>query len=512
MKCSRRSVLKHLAALPAASLVGLGGATSVLAGREQKKLDLLIQDGVVLTMTGRATGMISNGAVGIKGNSIVCVGDSHSIKKEYRAERVIEAKGKVIMPGMINVHTHSIGILNKGIVVDIEHLLTEGLPGYLKSFTPENKIWNVRLHLLEGIKNGMTTICDSSMDLGTLGHIHDEVGIRARLSNNIREMDWFYHDQLGEEYRFDRKYAEAAIKDTVTILERYGTNPEERISCMVCFQALDYVSRELVLEIKELARKHSAMLHIHLAQRRHEVEQVVRYYGKRPVEVLDDFGLLNSNTLAAHMTYNTFEENMKAARAGVNLAFCPTSWADEDVIPPAAEFVSVGGTVGLGTDSGTFSGVNMFDQLKVGTTLASHSAVAHAHGIPRIPAWKILRMATIEGAQAIGIDKQTGSLEPGKRADIILLDLGSLSLTPTLIEPMTNIVQNIAYSGTGNEVETVIVDGKMIMENRKVLTMDEQLVLSEAQKQAQTATEAAYKFYKNLPSSEVLEQQSFYKD
>ena len=455
--------------------------------------------------------MIPRGAVGIKGNTIACVGDSDTIKKSYRADRVIDARGRVVMPGFINGHTHSASALSKGVLVELDRYLEEGMAGYNSSFTLENLLPATRLHLLQGIKSGITTYCDASILLSKMSRVHEEMGIRARLSNNIRELDWLIEDKPRQGYTFDRSHAEANLKDTHTLLARYGTSPEERISAMVNFQGLDLVSREMVLELKELARKHSAMLHIHLCYSANETVQIEQYYGKRPAAVAADFGILNANTVAAHMHHATHEESVQLAKSGVNLVMCPTSLARQEISSPAAEFAYYGGSMGLGTDEATFHGVDMFDQLKLAIALTLHEPRRIANGLPKIVAWQVLRMATIEGAKSIGMDKQVGSLEPGKRADVILVDFSGQETAPVLFDPLTNIVQNLVYAASPALVETVIIDGKIVLENRNMTFVDEQTILDDGQRYAQQAAEGAYEYYKALPDSEVLDAQRHYK-
>lgn len=471
-------------------------------------LDLLIYDGIVITMSGKGAGMITNGAVGIKGSEIVCVGDSELIKRQYNAKRKINAKGKAIMPGFVNTHTHSASTLNRGVLADIELYLEQGLAGFLETATIGNLIASTKLHILEGIKRGITTFCDNTVMLEEVAPVYELMGARTRISSCVREMSWDFKDMLDGVYTFDRSFAEDGIKDTIKALDKYGTDPNDRISCMVSPQALDYVSEELMIEFREIAKKHKAMIHMHLAQTEFEITQCKKRYGLTPVGVLEKMGLLNSNTLAAHLVFNTHEDNLKAAEAGLNMAFCPCSFGPKGQIPPAPEYVAAGGIVGIGTDEASFNCVSMMDEMKSAVMLAGVNSAATKS--PILPAWKILRMSTVEAAQAVGLKDQVGSLVPGKKADIIMLDLSATNFSPLLISPLSNIVQNIIYSSTGNEVETVIIDGKIIMEGRKVLTIDEKSVLQEAQKEADIASKAAYEYYKKLDESEVLEQQKYY--
>lgn len=471
-------------------------------------LDLIIKNGIVVTMAGGKAGIIEKGSVGIKGNRIVCVDDSALIAKQYSAKREIDAEGKFILPGFINVHTHSAGGIGKGILTGLRYYLEQGIAGYNESISDETMIASSKMHVLEGIKRGYTTYCDNNFGMSKVAFVLDQFGVRGRISDNIREMPWDYRNMLGDIYQFDRKYAEPNIKATFELLDKYGTDPEERISVMVSFQALDYNSEELVIEMRELAKKRKAMIHTHLAQSPFEVIQCEKRYGLRPVAALEKLGMLNSNTIGAHLVYNTPEENKIAAQSGLRMAYCPNSFTRAGGIPPAAQYVAAGGIVGTGSDECAYSCVSPFADMRSGLIRANIGA--RIAEVPAVKIFKIFQMSTIDAAKAVGLEDQIGSIEPNKKADIVIFDPNVINMTPVLISPLVNIIPNMILAATGNEVETVIIDGKIVMEDRKVLTADEKSVIAEAQTQAQKAAEKAYAYYKKLPHSEVLELQADY--
>jgi len=268
---------------------------------------------------------------------------------------------------------------------------------------------------------------------------------------------------------------------------------------------LDYNSGELVIEVREMALKHHAMLHTHLAQSPFEVRQCELRYGKRPLAVLEQFGLLNRNTLAAHLVYNTSEENRLAAQSGLRMCYCPNSFTLAGGIPPAAEYLHYGGTVGIGSDECTYNCVNPFVDMR--SAMIRGNIGARLANVPPITLFNIFRMSTIEAAKVIGMERYIGSLEPGKKADLVIFDPNAINMVPVLISPMSNIIQNMIIAATGTEVDTVIIDGLIVMEKRKMLTVDEAAVISDAQKFGQLASENAYQYYRSLPDSEVLKLQ-----
>ena len=444
-------------------------------------LDILIHSGYVITMQGKGTGVIVNGAVGIEGNRIVCVGDSEDLMKQYQAHRYIDAKNKVVMPGLIDAHCHASDAVFRGVAQDIDLWLERGIGPFQEHWTLGHRRAGAALHVLEGVKNGTTTFNDSEFELdSSVAATFDQFGVRARLSTLVNELPRDqYEVDLNELYTFDPAHGEEGLRDAKELINAYGTDKNNRISCMVAPQGMDMVSEELMMELKELALTNGTMIHIHLSQAPFEVFQTVKRYGLRPVALLEKFGLLNSNTLGAHLTENTLDETIHAAKCGLRMAFCPGSIGIIDgLVPPAMDFSEAGGIVGLGTDQAPGNNcINMFNEMKFASIL---NKVKYQQPTA-MPAWQVMRMATIDAARAIGLEDQIGSLEPGKKADIILIDLRSPNLMPVLTDPVRNIVPNLVFSGRGNEVIMSIIDGNIIMEDRKVLTVNEDAILDEVQ-------------------------------
>lgn len=474
-------------------------------------LDLIIKNAVVLTMKGKGIGLIQDGAVGVKGNTITCVDDSTTLTKMYNAKRTIDASGKILMPGLINAHCHSYyGTLTRGVLTDLEFYLEQGLAAYMDTMDIRKEIISCKAFLLEGIKTGTTTYGDLGSNYDVLASIHEEMGVRARLSESMREMPWDISEFLGGEYVFDRKYAEPSIKVMNTLLDKYGTDPNDRISAMVSFQALDYVTDQLVLELKEVARNHKAMIHTHLAQSTYECDQVEKRFGMRPVDMFEKLGILNENTLAAHLVYNTKAENEKAAKSGLNFVSCPNSWGEVGCIPPMAQYLYHNGSVGMGSDEASYTGVSAFFDMKSGHLSANVDAFNNH--VPNVTLSMVLRAHTVGSAKVLGMEKQIGSLEPGKKADMIIIDPNVINMLPILISPLTNIPQNLVCTAMGNEVETVIIDGKIIMEDRLVKTADEEKIMRETQAAAEEAAKDAAAYYEKLPEAEVLIRQRWFEE
>jgi 5-methylthioadenosine/S-adenosylhomocysteine deaminase len=243
------------------------------------------------------------------------------------------------------------------------------------------------------------------------------------------------------------------------------------------------IGRDQLLEVARIATERDLMLHVHVAQGDREIDQMVKRYGQRTPAFLADNGLLNERLLAVHLTEASDDETDLIAESGAHMALCSGSIGIIDgIVPPAHRFREKGGIVGLGSDQASGNNCNnIFNEMKL---TALFNKIRYRD--PEVmPAWEVLRMGTIEGAQAIGLDDRIGSLENGKQADLIVVDVDTPNILPIIDEPVRTLVPNLIYAATGKEVQTVVVAGRVVMRNREVLTLSESEVRTEAQHQAQ---------------------------
>jgi 5-methylthioadenosine/S-adenosylhomocysteine deaminase len=241
--------------------------------------------------------------------------------------------------------------------------------------------------------------------------------------------------------------------------------------------------REQLLQVKRLAERDGLMIHMHVAQGDREIDQMVKRYGQRPPAYLADLGYLDRQLVAVHLTEATDEEAAMIARSGAGMALCSGSIGIIDgIVPPAHAYRQAGGLVALGSDQAAGNNCNnIFNEMKL---TALFNKIKYRD--PTVmPAWEVLRMATIEGACAIGLGDEIGSLEAGKQADLIVVDLTALNLSPVLDAPVRNIVPNLVYAGSGHEVRDVMVAGRFLVRDGKLITADEAAIRTEAQEQAE---------------------------
>lgn len=458
--------------------------------------DILIIHGFVITMQGEGTGIIEDGAVGIRGSRITYAGTWKKLG-EYQAERVMDATGMAVMPGLIDAHIHTSISLLRGVSQDIENWMTDGLWPFETKLRqhPEYSMKGTRLNIVESVKAGTTTFCDFDSPMNLLVKNHYEIGTRARVAELISGLPEDNSQVKADEpFPLSREIEKRKLDRNLELIKEWNNAADGRITCMLGPQAADMATKETLVEIRELAEKYDVGIHMHVSQSRHENEQVMQKYGKRAIPFLKEIGYLDKRLLGVHLIDATSDEVRMFGESGAGMAACNAG----DVLicgalPPSAEFRSVSKKLAIGSDEATGNNCcNMFNEMKFTALLNK----LHAKSGTVFPAWQVLRMATIDGANAIGLGDQTGSIEAGKKADIILVNLRTPAMMPVITCPVRNIVPNLVYSARGDEVDTVIIDGRIIMENRKMKTVDEDQVLEEAQEAADyVSREAAAEFY-----------------
>lgn len=453
-------------------------------------LDILIKNGYIITMSGNGVGIIENGSVGIKDNKIEVVGKSYEIEKNHQAKKSIDAKSKAVLPGLVDSHIHTgIGLL-RGVAQDISYWLQKGLWPFMDLLTSEEIIKGSKMNIVEGVKSGTTTFGDYDDLMTDIVKNHLEIGTRARLASMINEMPEGHEGlEVGEIYSFDESSGEKKLKENMELIKRWDGKGDGRISCILGPQAPDMLSKELLLKIKDISEEHNKMVHMHVAQGMRETKQMKKRYNERSIPFLEKIGYLDERLIAVHMIEATKEESQLLAKRGANMIACSTSVGlISGSVPPLVDFMEISNNVALGSDETSSNNCcNMFNEMKL-TAISNKIKFSD----PEIlPAWKILRLATIDGARAIGLGDEIGSIEEGKKADLIMVDLKKPNMTPIFTKPVRNIVPNLVYSARGNEVDTVIIDGDIIVENGKLKTVDEANVIRETQEAAENLSDRA---------------------
>jgi len=450
----------------------------------EKYESTLIKNGFLLTMTGEGVGSIVDGAVAVEGQDIVAVGKTDDIVKEYgSAEHVIDAKGKAVLPGFVDGHIHTGLSLARGLAQDVPEIewMLKTMAPYTKFLTPEQSIIGSRVGVLEALKAGTTTFGEIGANMGSVADkVFIPAGVRANLANTINQIGSESRPDPKKLYIFFEDIGEKKFKEGVELIEKYDGAGEGRITGILSPHGADMMNKELLLAVKEKAKELGKLAHIHVAQGGREELQMKMRYGMTTIKYLDSIGYLDDQLIAAHCHQTTDDEVALIAERGVRYASCPASIGGIDgITPPLGLFIESGGKYAtIGSDQAPGNGHhNMLVEIKVAALMNKTR-----HRDPTVlPAWKTLRLATIEGAHAIGLGDKIGSLEAGKKADIILLDLKVPHMTPIIYNPMNNIAPNIVYSARGDEITDVIINGDHVIVDKAVQTIDEAKAIEEAQ-------------------------------
>lgn len=430
-----------------------------------QEIDLIITGAKILLLDSKNT-CLENAAVAVNADKIVAVDHTEQITKQYRAKKTITANDSLIMPGFVNCHTHAAMTCFRGIADDLE--LMDWLNNYIfpaeaRNVNKELAYWGSLLGAAEMIKSGTTTFCDM--------YIFEDETARAAKAAGMR--------CLVGEVLFDFpspnfKTTAEGVAYTKMLIEKWKNDP--LVNIIIEPHALYTCSTPLLKEVKELAEAkrlaedYHLPIGLHLLENAAEKKQLEEKFGKGAVSFLKDIGYLDEQLIAFHCVYFS-EEDMKIfADHGCKVVHNPASNMKlASGVAPVPEMLKAGITVGLGTD-GCASNNNL-DMIKEMSTAAKLHKVARLD--PTVmDAQTVVRMATIEGAKTLGMDKITGSLEAGKKADIIIIGLNKPHLTPLYSE-----YSHLVYAMSGADVDTVIINGKVVMENRRLLTIDEEEVM-----------------------------------
>ena len=453
---------------------------AALGGRQGNvtSVSLVVTNAHVLTMDA-AGREFPSGAVAIDGRDIVAVGAAADVAARFQGRETIDARGQIVLPGLINTHTHAPMVLYRGLADDLalmEWLQKYIFPAEAKTVSPEFVRAGTRLAALEMIQSGTTTYADMYYFEEEIATATREAGLRAVLGQTI--------------IRFpvaDAPTPAEGISRAIAFVRQF--RGDELITPAFAPHAMYTLDGATLRAITVAAGRERAPLLIHLAETKDEVEIARKEHGATPVEYLEKLGFWsprNGTTppvLAAHAVHVSERDIAVLARRKVGVSHNPESnmkLASGTAPVPALRSARV--PVGLGTDGAASNNdLDMFDAMRTAALLHKHES-----GDPRaLPARAVLEMATIEGARALGLAGSVGSLEPDKRADLIVVGMTSARQTP-LYDPASHLV----YASRGDDVQTVVVNGRVLMRDRKMLTLDAAAVIAEANAQAARVRQA----------------------
>ncbi|MEA2071450.1 MAG: amidohydrolase family protein [Asgard group archaeon] len=448
-------------------------------------MDSVIINTWLLTFQDKGLGIIKNGAVGIEDDRIVYVGKTE--KLDYKsADNIIDGKRKVTMPGLINAHTHTGLTLLRGGAQDLPEIewMNKGLGPFAQKMTKEDFICGSKLGVLEGLRTGSTTFAEYTSKVDELiEEVYKPFKVRAVGTETINEISPNRsHLKPQDIYEFTKEKGEKEFKHAREIFKKYRN--EKLISIMFGPQALDMISLPLLQSIRNIAKDWGTKIHMHVAQGRRERLQIQERYGEEAstIKVLKNKGLLDENLIAAHIHDTTHKERKTLVNKNVKMVGCPSSISMIDgMIPPIADYLELGGESGIGTDQAPGPGIhNLFCEMR---TISILSKTLH-HDPTILPPWETLGLSTIQGAKVLGLYNKIGTIQEGKQADIITIDLNRLNLTPIIDQPFHNFIPNIIYSSSGYEVTDVFIAGEQIMKNGEFSEINQTEIIKEGNRRA----------------------------
>ncbi len=438
-------------------------APASLAAAQSQPVDLIVSDGMIVTMDANRT-VLHDGSIAIRGDSIVAVGPRSEIDSKYHGAHTIDAHGKLIVPGFVNGHTHVPMTLFRGLHDDVtlnDWLYKYIFPAEKKNVNEDFVRWGTRLAAAEQIRYGVTTFADMYYFEEAIAEETKAAGLRGVVGETFIDFptpdNKNLDDMLAYSERFIRKWqGDPLIHAAVA--------PHSMYTC----------SQKTLQAAAALARKYHAPILIHVAEMKKEWDDSEKAHGMSPVAYLNSIGVLGPDVVAAHCIYVDTADEKILAQKQVGCVHNPSSnMMLASGVSPVPQMRAAGVAVGLGTDgpAGSNNDLDLMEEMDLAAKLAKITQMNPL----ALNAKAVVEMATIDGARALHMEKEIGSLEPGKKADLDVISLDE----PNAV-PMYDVYAQLAYALKGDDVETVIIGGKTVMRDRKLLTIDEPRVLEKA--------------------------------
>lgn len=439
-----------------------------------KKYDLIVRNCSCL----RSDLMVeSSKDIGITNGIIADIVDSGT---DISGDTIVDGQGKLVIPGLVDGHTHVCQQFLRGRTLDeFPMIWARILIPFESNLQPEDVYWSTQLACLEMIKSGTTSFADAGgryMEQAVEATI--DAGMRAFIARSTMDMGAFIPDSM-------KDTIEDNLKRTEELFAEYNGAGDGRISIWCGIRQVMTCSPTLIKEISELARQLNTGIHMHLAEHRDEVSFCLQNYGLRPAELLESLNALGPNLLAAHSVALSEKELELLNKHQVKIVHCPRNNFDSHGFPKTPRMLQMGMTVGLGSDGSATSSLSLFDEMKV-----FRSGIHAYWGLPIfdpvvLTAEQLILMITQGGAKSVGLG-DLGSIDIGKKADLSLINLEQPHILPT-----HNILKTLVESVTAHDVTDVVINGRLVMKNREVLTLDEEKIMYEAKKRLKVIGERA---------------------
>lgn len=432
---------------------------------DKESVPLLVHGAWVITMNPQGE-VFAPGTVAVRGTDIVAVGPKELLAGRFVPERVLDYPHGLILPGLINAHTHAAMALFRGLADDLP--LEDWLNSHI--FPAERHLdyhfvyWGTRLAVAEMLLSGTTTFCDMYLFTDAVAQAAADTGIRAVVGEVLYD---FPSPNYGS--------PENGLKFTEGLIRSYQGHPRVRVAVQP--HAVYTCSPDLLEKSKALADRYHTRWIIHLAETAKEVADCLEHYGATPVGHLHRLGLLGGNTVADHAVALTDRDMDLLAASGAKVVHCPESNMKlASGMAPVTDLLGLGVPVGLGTDGcASNNNLDMLTELDTAAKLAKVRSLNPTD----LPAQEALALATRQGAMVLGLQDEVGILAPGLKADLVVIDLDQPHLTP-IYDPYSHLV----YAATGADIQTVMVEGRILVEDRRLLSFDLEETLTQARELA----------------------------
>jgi cytosine/adenosine deaminase-related metal-dependent hydrolase len=435
---------------------------------------VIFNNATIITINPRRE-IITNGALVVEGQKITAVGKSREIRDQFAGQQVIHCNGNVIMPGLIDTHVHTAQAMLRGCADDLTLLDWLGKRVWVLqgNYTEEDGRASAQLCTLEMIKSGTTAFIECMLaeryGFDGVAEVIVQSGMRAAIGKIIMDqpsygkVKSFMHPGMVED-------GETSLHNTLAAFDKWNGAADGRIQVWFGPRTPGGVTPEIYDEVSRLARERNMGITIHNSEVKEDQAFASGQGFRSAVEFIHAHGLLGPRTVLAHCVWTDDGDWKLLAETGTHVAHNPASNAKlASGIAPINGMLTSGVNVALGCDGGPSN--NTYDMLR-DMRLASYLAKLREESPTVVPAETVMEMATINGAKALGLEDQIGSIEAGKRADFILINMDAPHLTPAW-DP----VSTIAYAAVGTDVDTVVIDGRIVMQHRQVITLDERAVL-----------------------------------
>jgi len=442
---------------------------------------MLFTNATIITMNPRRD-IITSGAIAIKDNRIAAVGKTDALLRQYSGDQVIDVKGKLIIPGLIDTHVHLAQALIRGCADDMALIqwLCERVWVLQGNFTHDDGYVSARLCIAEMLKSGTTTFLESMLahryGFDGIAQAVDESGIRACLAGIVMDIGT-YATQSSSMHPGMVESRETSLFGVLDMHSKWHGAANDRVHVWFGPRTPGGVSSELYREMSDYAHQRDMGITMHLAEVEADKIFLNEKYGLSPVYYAESVGLLGPKTVLVHMVWLARADIDKLAETRTSVSHNPSSNSKlASGVCKVPQMLASGVNVALGCDGGPSNNdYDLVREMKLAAII--HKAVTNNPLI--VPAEAVLEMATINGARALGLEQEIGSLEAGKKADLVVIDLNRLHTTPS-----PNPISSLVYAATGAEVDTVVVDGRIVVEHGQLLTMDENEVMEQAHQHA----------------------------